>query len=145
MKRHCTAQSQVSRKPLQGTRTPCSAAASVPLQTKPGQAEHGDCDRQLLSVVCRGAMADTLGRRTLETKAYLIFLTFYHAPAISIFFSDRPREDRSRTDLSSRLCHRGVRVGRLTSAGTSLASWQPPCPVQVAVRPAFYSSLFLVD
>lgn len=90
-------------------------------------------------------MVNTLGWSILVTKAYLIFNFLPCSCYLNIFFLTVPEKTGAELTSPQRLRHRGARVGRLTSAGTSLASWQPPCPVQVAVRPAFYSSLFLVD
>lgn len=58
------------------------------------------------------------------------------------FFWQSPRKMQAGVTSHQQLCNRGAHAGRLASAGTSLASWQPPCPLQVAIKPAFYSSLF---
>lgn len=72
------------------------------------------------------------------------FVTLWRVTAIAIF-STVPEKMQAELTSHQQLCNRGACAGRLASAGTSLASWQPPCPLQVAIKPAFYSSLFLVD
>lgn len=77
-------------------------------------------------------------------KKWVCFFHSVRAPAIAVQF-DSPRKTLADLTPQQRLCNRGAHAGRLASAGTSLASWQPPCPSQVAIKPAFYSGLFLVD